>query len=190
MYEELDDRMDDICGILIMVKAVYDATGYKIECPLDGDYFYDVYMEAMESATNELEYGTVMDYDNVNKYSFPQMDEYYELCKKYGRVNRISFKDNPYVKKASEIVATEMDGIYSYCLGWKLFTPKKKAKKRYNCLWVITDPEFNQHVSLVRVLCNIHTFYKEGAEEIKKALEPAKPQLKLLPIKKEIKKAA
>ena len=129
MYEELDDRMDDICGILIMVKAVYDATGYKIECTLDGDYFYDVYIEAMESATNELEYGTVMDYDNVNKYGFPQMDEYYELCKKYGRVNRISFKDNPYVKKASEIVATEMDGIYSYCLGWKLFTPKKKAKK-------------------------------------------------------------
>ena len=59
MYEELEERMDDICGILIMVKAVYDATGYKIESILDGDYFFDVYMEAIESAANELEYGTV-----------------------------------------------------------------------------------------------------------------------------------
>ena len=74
MYEELEERMDDICGILIMVKAVYDATGYKIESILDGDYFFDVYMEAIESAAKELEYGTVMDYDNVNKNGFPQMD--------------------------------------------------------------------------------------------------------------------
>ena len=42
MYEELEERMDYICGILIMVKAVYDATGYKIESILDGDYFFDV----------------------------------------------------------------------------------------------------------------------------------------------------
>ena len=189
MYEELEERMDDICGILIMVKAVYDATGYKIESILDGDYFFDVYMEAIESAANELEYGTVMDYDNVNKYGFPQMDEYYELCRKYGRINRLSFKDNPYAKKAKEKVYTEMESINSYCLNWALFTPKKRTKKRYNCLWVITDPEFNQHVTLIKALCNIRTFYKEGVEELKKELEP-KPQLKLLPMKKEIKKAA
>ena len=190
MYEVLEERMDDICGILIMVKAVYDATGEVIESILDGDYFYDVYMNAIERATNELSYGTVMDYDNVSKYGFPQMDEYYELCRKYGRVNRISFKDNPYVKKAREKVTTEMEGIYSYCFNWELFTPKKKTKKRYNCLWMITDPEFNQHVSFVRALCNIRTFYKEGVEELKKVLEPSKPQLKLLQMKKEIKKAA
>ena len=82
-----------------------------------------------------------------------------------------------------------MDGIYSYCFGWKLFTPKKKAKKRYNCLWVKTDPEFNQHVTFVKALCSIRTFYKEGVEKLKKELEP-KPQLKLLPMKKEIKKVA
>ena len=104
MYEELDDRMDDICGILIMVKAVYDATGYKIECTLDGDYFYDVYIEAMESATNELEYGTVMDYDNVNKYGFPQMDEYYELCKKYGRVKMVSSVSTETAKQKKEFL--------------------------------------------------------------------------------------
>lgn len=190
MYGELEERIDDICGILIMIKAVYDATGEVIQSALDGDYFYEVYMNAIESVTNELAYGIVMDYDNVNKYGFPQMDEYYELCRKYGRINKISFKDNPYVKKASEKVATEMDGIYSYCFNWTLFTPKKKVKKRYNCLWIITDPEFNQHVSLVKALCSIRTFYKEGVEELRKVLEPSKPQLKLLPNKKEIKKVA
>ena len=40
------------------------------------------------------------------------------------------------------------------------------------------------------VSSDIHSFYKEGVEELKKVLEPAKPQLKLLPMKKEIKKAA
>lgn len=190
MYEELDEKMDDICGILIMVKAVYDATGEVIESILDSDYFFDVYMEALESVVCELEYGMICDYDNVNKYGFPYMDEYYELCRKYGRINRISFKNNPYVVKAKEKVTSEMDSINSFCYNWTLFTPKKKVKKRYNCLWVITDPEFNQHVSLVRALCNIRTFYKEGVEELKKVLEPIKPQIKLLPQKKERKKAA
>jgi len=189
MYEEMEERMDDICGMLIMVKAVYDATGEVIESVLDGDYFCDVYMQAIESATNELAYGTIYDYENVNKYSFPQMDEYYKLCRKYGRVNRVLFKDNPYAKRAEEKIYSEMNSIYSYCIDYALFTPKKKNKKKCNCLWVKTDPEFNQHVSLVKALCNIRTFYKEGVEELKKELEP-KPQLKLLPMKKEIKKAA
>ena len=190
MYEEIDEVMDDICGILIMVKAVYDATGEIIECDLHSDYFFDVYMEAMDSVADMVSMGTIDDYENVNKYNFPDMDEYYKLCKKYGRVNRISFKNNPYVKKAKDTVDSEMNSIYSYCYDWKLFTPKKEIKKKYNCLWIVTYPEFNQLVSLVKILCNIRAFYKEGVAELKKVLEPAKPQIKLLPQKKERKKAA
>lgn len=190
MYEEIEERMDDICGILIMVKAVYDATGYLLEVPLDGDYFFDVFMEAMECSVEEVSYGTVDFYDNVNKYTFPQMDEYYELCRKYGRINKISFKNNPFVKEAYDRVYSEMESIYSYCINWNLFLPKKKIKKKYNCLWVITDPEFNQHVSLVKALCSIRTFYKEGVEELKKLMEPPKPQLRILPSKTKRKKAA
>lgn len=190
MYEEIDEIMDDICGMLIMVKAVYDATGKIIECDLHSDYFFDVYMEAMDSAADVVAWGTINDYENVNKYSFPCMDEYYELCRKYGRIHKVSFKNNPYVKKAEDNITSEMNSINSYCYDWTLFTPKKKVKEKYNCLWLMTYPEFNQLVSLVKVLCSIRTFYEEGVEELKKVLKPAKPQIKLLPQKKERKKAA
>ena len=190
MYEGIDEVMDDICGILIMVKAVYDATGEVIESILDSDYFWDVYTQAIDSAANVVAWGTINDYENVNKYSFPCMDEYYELCRKYGRIHRVSFENNPYVKNANEKIESEMNSIYSYYFDWTLFTPKKKTKKKYNCLWVMTYPEFNQLVTLVKALCSIRTFYEEGVEELKKVLEPAKPQIRLLPQKKERKKAA
>lgn len=189
MYEEIDEKMDDICGMLIMVKAVYDATGKIIECDLHSDYFFDIYMEAVDSAAKTVSAGTINDYEYINKYSFQCMDEYYELCRKYGRIHKVSFKNNPYIKKAEDNINSEMNSINSYCYDWTLFTPKKKVKNKYNCLWVLTYPEFNQFVSLVKALCSIRTFYEEGVKELKKELE-LKPQLKLLPMKKEIKKAA
>lgn len=190
MYEDISGQMEDVCGILIMVKAVYDATGDIIQATLDEDYYFDVYMDALDALVNHISWGTVDDYDNVNKYTFPQMDAYYDLCRKYGRINKISFKNNPYVQKAHNRVAFEMDGIYSYCIDWSLYTPKKNVKKKCACLWVKTDPEFTCHVSLISALSGINIFYKEGVKEIKKAIADSKPNLKLVKWKNTVKKVA
>ena len=106
------------------------------------------------------------------------MEEFYRLCREYGRRNRVSFQNNPYVREAANFVNQEMNGIDSYCIDWRLFTPKKATKKKWPCLAVFTSIEFYQPVQLVESLYNIRTYYMQALEKLKKALQSS--QMKTL----------
>ena len=71
-----------------------------------------------------------------------------------------------------------MNGIDSYCIDWRLFTPKKTAKKKWPCLAVFTSIEFYQPVQLVESLYNIRTYYMQALEKLKKELQSS--QMKTL----------
>ena len=100
------------------------------------------------------------------------------LCREYGRRNRVSFQNNPYVREAANFVNQEMNGIDSYCIDWRLFTPKKATKKKWPCLAVFTSIEFYQPVQLVESLYNIRTYYMQALEKLKKELQSS--QMKTL----------
>lgn len=181
MFEDTDSYMDDLLGILAMEKIRYDHTGIIAGETLHEDYFLETYYEALGDVADSI-CASVDDYDvYIQKFCFPGMEEFYRLCREYGRKNRVSFKNNPYVRKAAIFVNHEMYGIDSYCINWSLFTPKKVTEKKWPCLAVFTDAEFYQPVQLVESLYNIRTYYMQALEKLKKDLQYPKKEILCLP---------
>ena len=181
MFEGPDLCMDDILGILAIEKIRYDHTGAIVGKTLDSDFFPETCYEALDDVADSI-IANVDDYDvYIQKFLFPGMEEFYRLCREYGRKKRIYFKNNPYVREAADFVNREMNGIDSYCINWRLFTPKKVTDKKFPCLAVFTDVEFYQPVQLVEALCNIRTYYKQALEKLKEELRPPQAELLLLP---------
>ena len=181
MFEEPDLCMDNLLGLLVIEKIRYDHTGTIIGGTLDSNSFLEAYYDALEDVAYSVS-ANVDDYDvYIQKFLFPGMEEFYRLCREYGRKNRVSFKKNRYVREAADFVNREMNGIESYCINWSLFTPKKITDKKWPCLAVFTNVEFYQPVQLVESLYNIRTYYKQALEKLKEELRPLRAELLLLP---------
>lgn len=173
--------MDNMLGILAIEKIHYDHTGTIAGEMLDSEFFPEAYYWALDDVTPNVS-ANVDDYDvYIQKFCFPGMEEFYRLCREYGRKSRVSFKNNPYVKEAVDFVNYEMNGINSYCINWSLFTPKKVTDKKWPCLAVFTDAEFYQPVQLVESLYNIRTYYMQALEKLKKELQSPKKEILCLP---------
>ena len=178
MFESPDLYMDDLLGILAIEKIRYDHTGFIAGESLYGDDFPVVCYDALGNVADSIS-ADVDDCDTyIQKFCFPGMEEFYRLCREYGRRNRVSFQNNPYVREAANFVNQEMNGIDSYCIDWRLFTPKKATKKKWPCLAVFTSIEFYQPVQLVESLYNIRTYYMRALEKLKKELQSS--QMKTL----------
>lgn len=171
MYEDPYIDFEDVATSLAINKIVYDATGETVSQTIDSDDWFEAYYEAIDQVAELIARSLVDGYDTyVDKYCFPDMYRYYELCREYSRRHKIKFKRNPYVRKAYQVVNTEMNGINSYCIDWHLFAPQKVCKKKYPCLAVFTAPEFYQPVQLVESLYNIRCFYREETAALEREL--------------------
>lgn len=171
MFEETDHCIDNILGILAIEKIRYDHTGAFNGMPLDSDFFPEAYYDALDDVAPSVS-AEADDYDSyIQKFCFPDMREYYRLCREYGRKHKVSFQRNPFVKEAKAFVNDEMCGIDSYCIEWMLFTPKTETEKKWPCLAVFTSVEFYQPVQLVESLFNIRSFYKNGVKHLKTEME-------------------
>ena len=114
MFESPDLYMDDLLGILAIEKIRYDHTGFIAGESLYGDDFPVVCYDALGNVADSIS-ADVDDCDTyIQKFCFPGMEEFYRLCREYGRRNRVSFQNNPYVREAANFVNQEMNGIDSY----------------------------------------------------------------------------
>lgn len=182
MFEEPDICIDNLLAILSIEKICYDHMGSYDSIPLDSDYLWETAYEALNDAAAYTEDGSVEAWDTyVQKFRFDSMPEYYDLCREYGKKNRIAFKNNRFVKEALDFVNDEMNGINSYCIDWMLFTPKKETNKRWTCLAVFTSPEFTQPVQLVESIYNIRSFYEEGVKRLEEELSSQTGKITRLP---------
>ena len=182
MFEEPDICMDDLLAILSIEKICYDHRGVCNATPLDSDFLWETAYEALNDVASYTENGSVDAWDTyVQKFQFPDMQKYYDLCRAYGKKHRIAFKNNRFIKEAADFVADEMNGINSYCIDWMLFTPKKETEKRWPCLAVFTSPEFYQPVQLVESVYNIRSFYEEGVKRLEEELKGQTEKIIRLP---------
>jgi len=180
MFEEREIPMDALLSILAIEKLRYD-NGVKIYGEiLDIECFWETCYIALEDVASSV--SAPIDECNayIQKFCFPSMEDFYRLCREYGRKNQVSFKNNRYVKEATDLVNYEMNGINDYCINWCLFTPKKTTEKKWPCLAVFTSVEFYQPVQLVQALYNIRSYYKEAVKRLEEELASSAKEPKRL----------
>lgn len=178
MFEVPEIDFNYSLGVLAIEKILYDHLGEIVGSEIEEDYIFETQLYALDLVSKRL-YQSYNEYreEEITKIQFPAMQEFYNLCREYGRKHRISFEQNPYVKDAKKYVNSEMNDIGSYSISWSLFTPKKITEKRWPCLVIFTDYEFYQPVNLIEALCNIRNYYIRSAEKLKKELEEHKAQI-------------
>lgn len=184
MFDKEIDGADYLFCMLSISKIVYDNMGVLVEnnTVFDTDYFWEIYYGAQEMAGEEVAESYDEDNDNyITKYCFPYMREYYTLCREYGRKCQIAFRNNRYIRKSYEFVESQMSGIGSYCIDWKLFVPKKNVGSKYACLLVVQDSEFFQPLELIEALFNIRAFFADGVQKLKKELGITESKIISLP---------
>lgn len=172
IFHDKINSIDDLIAMLSIQKIVYDHTGNSSDENLDGDFLPDVYYSALWQLNEEKENET-FEYqcdDYGEKFVFPHMNEYYDLCREYGRLKKIKFRKNPYVTKAKKYMISEMQSIYSYCIDYMVFAPKKNVKKKYPCLFVVQTAEFWQPVQFIDALYNIRSFFETETIKLKKLI--------------------
>lgn len=180
IFNDKLNSIDDLIAILSIQKIVYDETGESSDDDLDSDYLPDVYYSALWQL-NEGNENETFEYqcdDYGEKFVFPHMYEYYDLCREYGRLKKVKFRKNPYVTKAKDYMISEMQSINSYCFDFAIFAPKKNVKKKYPCLFIVQTAEFWQPVQFIDALYNIRSFFKTETISLKKEIAKEKRKLK------------
>ncbi len=178
MFNGYDESTCDAIAVLSIEKLLYDYSGETLGSNIGTDYIWDTYFEAMGSIFKVSDADYIDEYDEyIWVYHDPIINEYYELCHKYGKMHHIRYKNNPYVIKAIRKIQCIMNSIASYSYGWCLYDVQDKIKsefiKRFGstpCLVIEINCDFYQPVEAVQSLTEVATFFKEGVEELKTEL--------------------
>lgn len=183
MFEESDVCVGDLLGVIAIKKIKYDFTGQLDATLIEEDSLAELYYDSFEDVAQECDFGSVEMFDEyVYKLCFPNMREYYNLCREYGKKCKVAFKHNQFVKEAKRFVDREMNNIDSYCINWLLFHPKSETLKHWPCLTIFLSAEFYQYVQLVNALYSIRFFYEEGVKNLKKEIACIDNKIIALPI--------
>lgn len=146
-------------------------------------------MEAFECLGMEI-YTECEGYDTtIIFFNFPDMNEYYDLCRKYAKRKQVNFRKCDRVLAAEHYVDAEMRWIHSYSYNWGLFVPKKLVKKRSYRLCVELAVDFDSYSELLESLCNIHRYYSDMTAELRRELN-APVSLTVLPPRQQEERSA
>ena len=102
-------------------------------------------------------------------FSFRSMMQYYRLIREYGSLHSMKLSENPYVKKAEEMLSA---ALYSCCLnggmGWSY--QKKIGAEWSSGLIVETDGSFHYEIDLLEALLAIDAWYTEEVQKLENLL--------------------
>lgn len=168
---------ESICCSLQTVRAARMFYEYgKLDRLLERDIttssddLYEVYYELLIAATDYMDQKFNEDYEYDHWYfSFRSMMQYYRLIREYGSLHSMKLSENPYVKKAEEMLSAT---LYSCCLnggmGWGY--QKKISSEWSSGLIVETDGYFHYELDLLEALLSIDAWYTEEVQKLENLL--------------------
>ena len=103
-------------------------------------------------------------------FSFYSMMQYYRLIREYGSLHSMKLSENPYVKKAEEMLS---DTFYPCSqgggMGWSY---QKKISSEWSSGTIVEiDAYFNSEYELLEALLTIDEWYKAEVLELEEVLE-------------------
>ena len=173
------------CGSLQTVRAArmfyeYGKLDRLLECDIttSSDDLYEVYYELLIAATDYMDQKFNEDYEYDHWYfSFRSMMQYYRLIREYGGLHSMKLSENPYVKKAEEMLSA---AFYSCCLnggmGWSY--QKKISSEWSSGIVVEIDAYFSSEYELLETLLTIDKWYKAEVQELEKLLKKERALVK------------
>ena len=131
---------------------------------------YEIYYELLCAACDYASFGYNEEYERSHWYfSFRSMMQYYRLIREYGSLHSMKLSENPYVKKAEEMLSA---ALYSCCLnggmGWGY--QKKISSEWSSGLIVETDGYFHYELDLLEALLSIDAWYTEEVQKLENLL--------------------
>lgn len=131
---------------------------------------YEIYYELLYAACDYASFGYNEEYERSHWYfSFRSMMQYYRLVREYGSLHSMKLSENPYVKKAEEMLSAT---LYSCCLnggmGWSY--QKKISAEWSSGLIVETDGYFHYELDLLEALLSIDAWYTEEVQKLENLL--------------------
>ena len=165
------------CGSLQTVRAARMFYEYgKLDRLLERDIttssddLYEVYYELLIAATDYLDQKYNESYECDHWYfSFRSMMQYYRLIREYGGLHGMKLSENPYVKKAEEMLSAV---LYPCCLnggmGWSY--QKKISSEWSSGLIVETDGYFHYELDLLEALLSIDAWYTKEVQKLENLL--------------------
>ena len=161
------------CGSLQTVRAARMFYEYrKLDRLLErgittsSDDLYEVYYELLIAATDYMDQKFNEDYEYDHWYfSFRSMMQYYRLIREYGSLHSMKLSENPYVKKAEEMLSAT---LYSCCLnggmGWSY--QKKISSEWSSGIIIETDGYFHYELDLLEALLAIDKWYTDEIQKL------------------------
>ena len=103
-------------------------------------------------------------------FSFYSMMQYYRLIREYGSLHSMKLSENPYIRKAEEMLS---DTFYPCSqgggMGWSY--QKKISSEWSSGIIVEIDAYFNSEYELLEALLTIDEWYKAEVLELEEVLE-------------------
>ena len=130
------------------------------------DDLFEIYYDLLAAATDYMDEKFNDDYEvNHWYFSFRSMMQYYRLIREYGSLHSMKLTENPYVKKAEEMLSA---ALYPCCLnggmGWSY--QKKISSEWSSGLIVETDGYFHYELDLLEALLAIDEWYTDEVQKL------------------------
>lgn len=178
MFREIC-KFEDVISSIALERIIFTYNkGYEGNY-IDGDSLYQNAVEIVYSFARE---GVFIEYTESTMFffQFPEMDEFYDLCKEHSRRNQINFLKDPYITAAKKFVLGAIENSGMYNISEAYWIPPKLRKKRYHQFLIELGCLFNEWVELVGALFEIRAYFAEKVGKLKAELYP-KPQILVLP---------
>ena len=132
---------------------------------------YEIYYELLYAACDYASFGYNEEYERSHWYfSFYSMMQYYRLIREYGSLHSMKLSENPYIRKAEEMLS---DTFYPCSqgggMGWSY--QKKISSEWSSGIIVEIDAYFNSEYELLEALLTIDEWYKAEVLELEEVLE-------------------
>ena len=176
---------ESICCSLQTVRAARMFYEYgKLDRLLERDIttssddLYEVYYELLIAATDYMDQKFNEDYEYDHWYfSFRSMMQYYRLIREYGSLHSMKLSENPYIRKAEEMLS---DTFYPCSqgggMGWSY--QKKISSEWSSGIVVEIDAYFSSEYELLETLLTIDKWYKAEVQELEKLLKKERALVK------------
>lgn len=135
------------------------------------DDLFEIYYDLLAAATDYMDEKFNDDYEvNHWYFSFRSMMQYYRLIREYGSLHSMKLSENPYVKKAEDMLShTFFSCRCDFGMCWSY--QKKIGSKWASGIIVETDMYFSSEYELLEVLLAVDAWYTEEVRKLEALLK-------------------